>query len=61
MSLSVAGVLRTLNMHWYKAKYLTRGLMVAYMQRCFQQHYFSASNDTKQNLEKNLKIDEDTI
>ncbi len=60
MSFSIACVLRTLNMHWYKAKYLTRGLMVAYMQRCFQQHYFSASNDPKQNLAKNLKIDKDT-
>ncbi len=55
MPLSVACVLRALNMHWYKAKYLTRGLMVAYMQRCFQQQYFSASNDPKQNLAKNLK------
>ncbi len=60
MSVSVADVLSTLNMQWYKAKYLTRGLMVAYMRRCFQQHYFSASNDPKQNLAKNLKIDEDT-
>ena len=60
MPLSVACVLRALNMHWYKAKYLTRGLMVAYMQRCFQQQYFSASNDPKQNLAKNLKTDEDT-
>ncbi|RKU09550.1 hypothetical protein C6501_15270 [Candidatus Poribacteria bacterium] len=56
----VQTVLNTLGIHWYKPKYLTRGLMTAYLKRCFQQQYFSASNDPKQNLEKNLKIDEDT-
>ncbi len=60
VSLGVADVLLALNMHWYKAKHLTRGLMTAYLRQCFQQQYFSASNDPKQNLEKNLKIDEDT-
>ncbi len=53
-------VLQTLGIHWYKPKYLTRGLMVAYLRFCFQQKYFSASNDQKQNSKKCLKIVEDT-
>ena len=56
VSLDVKAVLRALNKHWYKAKYLTRGLMVAYLQRCFQQQCFSASYDSEQNSKKNLKI-----
>ena len=56
--LGVADVLRDLNMHWSQAKYLTRGLMTAYLQHCFRQHCFSASNDAKQNSKKNLKIGE---
>ena len=60
VSLDVEDVLLALNKHWYKAKYLTRGLMVAYLQRCFQKQCFSASYDAGQNSEKNLKIVEDT-
>ena len=41
--LDLETVILTLNMHWYQPKYLTRGLMVAYLQRCLQQNYFSAS------------------
>ena len=59
-ALDVEDVLLALNKHWYKAKYLTRGLMVAYFQRCFQQHYFSASYDTRHASEKNRKIVEDS-
>ena len=53
-------VLLTLNMHWYQPKYLTRGLMVAYLQRSLQQNYFSQSYDAEKNAKKNLKIVEDT-
>ena len=60
VSLDVEDVLRALNMHWYKPKYLTRGLMTAYLQRCFQQQCFSTSYDTRQNSKKNLKIVEDS-
>ena len=60
VSLEVQDVLLALNMHWYKPKYLTRGLMTAYLQRCFQQQCFSASYDPKQNSKKNLKIVEDS-
>ena len=38
--LDLEDVLLALNRHWYKAKYLTRGLMTAYLQRCFQQMFF---------------------
>ena len=38
--LDLETVLLTLNMHWYQPKYLTRGLMVAYLQRCLQQTIF---------------------
>ena len=60
MSPELEDVLRLLNMHWYKPKYLTRGLMVAYLQRYFQQHYFSASYDPGQNSKKNQKALEDS-
>ena len=60
VSLDVEDVLRALNIHWYKAKYLTRGLMTAYLRQCFQKQCFSASYDAGQNSEKNLKIVEDT-
>ena len=53
-------VLLTLNIHWYRPKYLTRGLMVAYYQHCLQQNYFSASYDPQSNSKKNLKHLEDT-
>ena len=53
-------VLQTLRIHWYKPDYLTRGIMVAYLQYRFQQQYFSASNDPKQNSMKKLKTVEDT-
>ncbi len=60
VSLEVQDVLLALNMHWYKPKYLTRGLMTAYLQRCFQQQCFSTSYDPRQNSKKNLKIVEDS-
>ena len=59
-ALDVEDVLLALNKHWYKAKYLTRGLMVAYLQRCRQQQCFSASYDTRESSQKNLKIVEDS-
>ena len=59
-SVDVEDVLLALNKHWYKAKYLTRGLMVAYLQRCRQQQCFSASYDLRQSSQKNLKIVEDS-
>ena len=46
-SLEVETVLRTLDIHWYNPKYLTRGLIVAYLRRCFQQQYFSASYENE--------------
>ena len=52
-------VLLALNMHWYQPKYLTRGLRVAYLQRCLQQNYFSPSYAPGQNSMKKLKIPED--
>ena len=59
-SLDLETVIRTLNRHWYQPKYLTRGLMVAYLQRCIKQNYFSQCYDPSQNSKKNLKIVEDT-
>ena len=59
-SVDLETVLLTLNMHWYQPKYLTRGLMVAYLQHCLQQNYFSQSYDAEKNPKKNLKIVEDT-
>ncbi len=53
-------LLQTLRIHWYKPEYITRGIMVAYLQHCFQQQHFLASNDPKQNSKKGLKIVEDT-
>ena len=41
-------VLLALNIHWYKPKYLTRGLMVAYLQHSLKRQYFSASYDLMQ-------------
>ena len=58
--LDLETVLLTLNMHWYQPKYLTRGLMVAYLQRHLQQNYFSPSYDPGQNSTKKLKIPEDS-
>ena len=52
--LDLEDVLLALNRHWYKAKYLTRGLMTAYLQRCFQQQCFSTSYEPRQNSKKNL-------
>ena len=57
--LDLETVMLTLNMHWYKPKYLTRGLMVAYLQRCQKQNYFSLSYDPGKNSQKKLKIPED--
>lgn len=53
-------VLSTLGIHWYKPKNLTRGLMVAYLQRCLQLQYFSAGYEQIQNSKKNLKTVEDS-
>ena len=58
--LDLETVLLTLNMHWYKPKYLTRGLMVAYYRQCLHQNYFSASYDPQKNSKKHLKTVEDT-
>ena len=58
--LEVETVLSTLGIDWYKPKYLTRGLMVAYLQHCFQQQYFSAGYKQIQNSKKNLKTVEDS-
>ena len=53
-------VLFTLNVHGYQPKYLTRGLRVAYLQRCLQQNYFLASYAPGENSEKKLKNVEDS-
>ncbi len=58
--LDLETVLSTLNIHWYKPKHLTRGLMTAYLQRRLQQNYFSASYAPGKNAVKKLKIPEDT-
>ena len=58
-ALDLETVLLTLNMHWYKPKYLTRGVMVAYYQHCLRRNYFSLSYDTGENAVKKLKIPED--
>lgn len=55
-SLEVETVLRTLGIHWYKPKYITRGLMVAYLQTQIRQQGFSVSYDPTQNSQKNRKI-----
>ena len=59
--LDVETVILTLNMHWYQPKYLTRGLMVAYYQRCLRQNYFSLSCEPQKNSKKKLKSLEDAI
>ena len=59
-ALDLETVIRTLNMHWYQPKYLTRGLMVAYLQRRLKQNYFSQSYAPEKNAKKNMKIVEDT-
>ena len=53
-------VMLTLNRHGYQPKYLTRGIMVAYLQHRLRQNYFSASYDPGRNSQKKLKIPEDT-
>ena len=58
MPVDLDHVLQTLNMHWYKAKYLTRGLMTAYFRHTSQQKYFSASFKEKQNYKNNREIGE---
>ena len=58
-TLDLETVLLTLNMHWYQPKYLTRGLMVAYLQHCLRRNYFSTS-DSGENPMKKLKIPEGT-
>lgn len=57
-SVDLATVLEELNMHWYKAKYITRGLMVAYLRHCSLHQYFSACFESKQNSKKNVKTSE---
>ena len=58
MSVELEAVLDELNMHWYKPKYLTRGLMSAYLRQNSRQHYFSASFEKKQNSKKIQEIRE---
>ena len=58
--LDLETVLLTLNIHWYQPKYLTRGLRVAYLQRCLQQNYFLASYAPGENSQKKLKNVEDS-
>lgn len=58
MSVDLEDVLQILNMHWYKAKYITRGLMNAYFRHNSQRKYFSASFEEKQNFKNNREIDE---
>ena len=53
-------VLLALNRHWYKPRYLTRGLMVAYLQCSLKCQYFSPSYDLMQHSKKKLKIVEDS-
>ena len=55
VSLNLETILLALNIHWYKAKHLTRGLMTAYLRQ-----YFSMSCKSKQNSIKNQKIVEDS-
>ena len=57
--LDLETVILTLNMHWYQPKYLTRGLKVAYLQRCLQQNYFFPSCAPGENSQKKLKTVED--
>jgi hypothetical protein len=52
MAVDLETVLQELNMHWYKAKYITRGLMTTYLRYCSLHKYFSASFDKKQNSKK---------
>ena len=52
MTVDLEVVLQKLNMHWYKAKYITRGLMTAYLRYCSRHKYFSAIFDKKQNSKK---------
>ena len=59
-SLDVEAVLLALNIHWYQPKYLTRGLMTAYLRKCWQQKSFLASYDPMENLKKKLKMVEDS-
>ena len=59
-SLDVEAVLLALNIHWYQPKYLTRGLMTAYLRKCWQQKSFLASYDPTENSEKKLKMVEDS-
>ncbi len=58
MPVDLENVLQTLNMHWYKAKYITRGLMTAYFRHRSQQKYFSASFKRNQNFKNNREIGE---
>ena len=57
-SVALEVVLQELNMHWYKAEYLTLGLMTAYLQYSSKQKHFSASFDKKKNTKKIQKIPE---
>ena len=58
MPIDLENVLQTLNMHWYKAKYITRGLMTAYFRHRSQQKSFSASFKRNQNFKNNREIGE---
>ena len=56
--LDLETVILTLNMPWYQPKYLTRRLMVAYLQGPLKQNDFSLSCDPGQNSKKTLKTPE---
>ena len=58
--LDLEDVLLALNRHWYKAKYLTRGLMTAYLQRCFMATMFFYELRAETKLKEKLKIVEDS-
>ena len=58
VSVDLEDVLEALNMHWYKPKYLTRGLMSAYGRQNSLQQYFSLSFEKEQNSKKIQEIGE---
>ena len=57
-SVDLETVLEELNMHWYKAEYITRGLMTAYFRHKERLKSFSASFKRNQNLKNIREIDE---
>ena len=57
-SVDLETVLKELNMHWYKPKYLTSGLMSAHLRQNSRQQYFSLSFEKEQNSKKIQEISE---